>query len=520
MSVNPVPSQNEYKPFLHKVEAFVTDPVVSSVAFAILCVGITAVFAPISATIITGGIIAVIGATILLGYYVSSRVEDREEADTATQVEQTQAKQSEESLGTEDNVEPVENKAHFEKDDNPLRRDSTSIYSGGGEFSRSSSPTSSETSFHEARERFSNDSSEESFHSANEEFEPPATRRMAEEFQGTDSSSEASDDENLNISSERMDELIEKFAEVKKHKKFILPPVNVPYKINVGIENIRKDGKFGNSCWLNSTLNFIAATNYYDSMLTGDETELRIALRRVVEALRSSQGGTLDRNLYLDLQDKIASQMPKFAINGEQRDAQEFLATLVEKLSWSPAYKVNMVQYSIDTAEQNELKDDTGILTVQVPQGGEFDLADVLFQEQTRETNSVGGIQKETIKNVITALPEHLMIHLNTASENLTPEYMPRLFTRNGAIVLYESYFNEDGLPVVSKKATYTIESSIMHHGSARSGHYTCYLRNGKSLELHNDAVIHKDVQPEEFGVSGCFIHLRKVDEEIIASPS
>lgn len=497
MSVNPIPSQNEYKPFSHKVVAFVSDPLVQFVAFSILCVVVTAVAAPFTAAVITGGVIAVIGAVTLLGAYVYSRSLAEEDEETPTSTNTATANlPAEMSAGEEDDLESVASESSLDEETETesssnrskaeTSEDSTAFYSGREEFSRSSSATSSDAPYYSAREGFLSHSSEDTFHSVSEEFADQA-------HLGTDSSSETSDDGST--------------------AKF---PTDAPHVIKAGIMNIRDGGKFGNSCWLNSTLKFIASTDYYDSMLNGNEPELRTALRSVVETLRA-EDEILDTDLYLDLQDKIGKQMPEFKVDGSQRDAQEFLMSLTEQLGWIPPEKVTAVQYSDDTAEQTASENDA-VVMVQAPRSNEFDLAKILLDPKTHKSEIVGGFQEEQIRTVFTSLPEHLMVYLKI--EDVDTEIAPKILADKKEIVLYESYFDEDGLPAVKKKVTYSVESAIQHRGSDKSGHYTCLIRNEDALELHDDTEIRKNVQLEEFDVVGYLIHLKKIDEEMINDSS
>lgn len=106
--------------------------------------------------------------------------------------------------------------------------------------------------------------------------------------------------------------------------------------ITVGLPNISPSGQFGNTCWLNSSIKFIAHTSFFDSMLTdrsSPQLKLQQLLRRVIVNLRYNR--KVDSALYHQLLKEIQATVPGFAQIGGQEDASEFIFRLTEVLGWN-----------------------------------------------------------------------------------------------------------------------------------------------------------------------------------------
>lgn len=302
------------------------------------------------------------------------------------------------------------------------------------------------------------------------------------------------------------------------------PIKNAPiYEIKMGIPNI------GNSCWLNSSLKFIATTDYFDSMLTTTSNEehdtLRQALHNVVMKLRHGSKDRLSQKIYQKLTDEIKKHIPVHSLDGTQKDPVEFIHSLINLLKWNPEKEKFQAQYVYKS--HNERK------VAEFPENWYYHVSFLSSDQETPDASLHGLVTREDLvflrtdieeeagyvrSSHFSKLPDHLFVLLNRGvwdQNGNSVKIQTLLRTENGIIKLAEEKTDGDKT-IPTKLVSYKIESAIVHDwGCVNYGHYVCHTRSDDKLVRHSDTHL-TEVTEEHFGVSGYLLHLKKCDEEIL----
>ncbi len=348
-------------------------------------------------------------------------------------------------------------------------------------------------------------------------------------------------------------------------KETFLPPV--PIKgIQVGLKN------FGNSCWLNATLKFIASTTYYDEMLGGDPPKgverLHGFLKDMIFHLRT--GEQVPETSYLAFMRELRKATQKFE-KGQQHDAVEFLEILCEQLKWAPT--VILDEEAMRLLNDSKKYPRTASEYVHAPRVG-HESEDALpsgwgkkvFHENSRwvievnislqstaldisqqlEKPELVSVQLDRLTDIepasdkvdnvsfpfeviahFTCLPDVVMIHLKRFHQDGNVERRidaPIELEENEFITLNRYEIESKIIGGVSmqemklkERCRYRIGAAICHIGgsSTEHGHYVCEERPAESGNLirHDDSKVHNDIKVDNFGRQGYLLRLNKVNK-------
>lgn len=328
--------------------------------------------------------------------------------------------------------------------------------------------------------------------------------------------------------------------------------------IIVGLAN------YGNTCWLNSTLKFIASTSYYDEMLTIPPPRNRVALqdhlRTIVGLVR--QGQKVPEPFFKDFLKELKKAIPGMVI-GKQHDAPEFLLEITKILRWQPAFldpeatlemnkqdlypRRGMVyepkeDMPAGLGKYAKLEDFHTHVDVTIPTKDAADkpllltaldlatLAGDVGSRPIRPDLLQEGVKNdkqfkfETVHHFVT-LPKIIMIYLKRFHSDPNGKKAAKIsapiqladhqvqFTR------YEPEYVKDlkGVDCVDKMTpketvSYRIGAAIVHSGSTGGGHYTCMERAADgSIIYHSDSTVRKGGSEKDFS-GGYFLRLDRVD--------
>lgn len=321
--------------------------------------------------------------------------------------------------------------------------------------------------------------------------------------------------------------------------------------IKIGLRN------FGNTCWLNSTIQFIACTSFYDEMLiqpvADDHKRLQALLRYVVFNLRS--GKEVPDNFLRAFLKEIKKLFPSINING-QNDAPEFLAQLTRLLSWKPVVgtpqemaKMNAAgdfpQLGISFLPKEKLPAGWGKfprindcqsqleVTIQDQAIKTLDLASLIEDRGDRDVylEKINPAANDDPKQItyltgttthLLQLPVSIMVYVkrffsNSIGSNRQKIKAPIQLDKDGCLTLqrYQAIFEQESkgratqlVPKESRK--YRVGAAIVHIGDKiESGHYICLQRaeNGQLFQFSDEDLSPLD-DPQTFGNMGLFLRL------------
>ncbi|NGX54228.1 MAG: hypothetical protein K1000chlam4_00953 [Chlamydiae bacterium] len=334
-------------------------------------------------------------------------------------------------------------------------------------------------------------------------------------------------------------------------------PPSVPDHIAIELPNL------GNTCWLNSTLKFIASTDYYDRMLfeppPNGKKELQWLLNTVIRAIREgAEDQTLSRGIYLKLLHQIRKHVPECKGAGyQQLDAVDFLRYLPKTLGWTPldpakrpemieggAYpqtaeryvareekeehiKFGCIEPNIQTLLEVTMKPRVPLinLALRVRARTEVEIRpDKIGDNLVGEHDTSVACDNYTRTTVFTHLPNTMVLYLKrfiVDEDGYRIKISSPILTQDHLVsfVKYETERDEDGNIVAftrKKRVDYQIAASISHFGSELGeGHFVCYNREGDEAYRHSDREIIPINNPDLVGVfNGYIIRLEKVGEE------
>lgn len=310
---------------------------------------------------------------------------------------------------------------------------------------------------------------------------------------------------------------------------------------------------YGNTCWLNSILKFIASTNFYDDMLKNEVKEKRLQgfIRTIIISIRTDK--PIDDLFFKAFLNELKKVMPDIPI-GRQNDAPEFLIRLCRVLEWKPAHA-----NKIETETFNKLEIYPRLVmtyqpTAPMPAGwtkhpavdnfkpeiivtipnnyghGELDLA-VLINEagkrSIRPDRLIPGVPEVAEMEFLTtsrfmSLPNVMMVYIKRfTSDGHQANQIPNPIKLNGQNLIgfkhHEVTYKEtNGMThphqIIPKEIRYyRIGAAVVHMGGLGGGHYICLERaqNG-AMVIHNDNIITLS-NSANFGVDGYFIRLDRV---------
>lgn len=311
---------------------------------------------------------------------------------------------------------------------------------------------------------------------------------------------------------------------------------------------------FGNTCWLNSIVKFIACTNFYDEMLSQPVQYKRLQgfLREIVISLRTGKG--IADIFFKAFLNELRKLMPQIPI-GRQNDAPEFLIQLTRLLQWKP---VLANQLETETYNKLEIYPQLGMTyqaTTHLPEGwtkfptvnnfctevmvtipedfnGDLDLATLIMERGRRMirpdklNQNTPGTQNEmefmSTTHFIT-LPSLMMVYIKRFISDKSGQNRKKLnnlmaLDRNQQIgfrrfdVVYQQIA---GKPVPQQfvqreMCYYRIGAAVEHLGELGGGHYICWERaaNGAHIK-HDDHVITESQTPNY--VAGYFLRLDRI---------
>lgn len=336
--------------------------------------------------------------------------------------------------------------------------------------------------------------------------------------------------------------------------KMFSPPLE---GIQVGLPNIQS------SCWLNTVIQFIGSTPYYDRMFedepSADKKSLHSQLKMILYLLRSGKEVSIGR--YKRFLKEIKSQ--NFLPIGIHNDAPEFLFFLINALQWKPAFLKN--KQAIEAINKSQEFPQMGMLflpikplpmgfrkfgsvenyqthiEITIPEdyaGKELDLSELLRDRGIREIkpDRINPLDKTEVSNHpfkvevhFTSLPQVIMVYLKRAVSrdgrgNMKKKIdIPVKLDKDGLIpfVKYQPIIQAANgqNPIVGMQAIetcrYRIGASMTQSGNTEGGHYVCEERTTKGqLICHDDMIIQQLERGKEIGKLGYFLRLELVDRK------
>lgn len=296
----------------------------------------------------------------------------------------------------------------------------------------------------------------------------------------------------------------------RRHPGASLSEIPVDH-INVGLPNV------GNTCWLNASLKFMAATHFFDSMLEprqtwplwqriyryvrsffwNDREDLREFLRDLFIVLRTEQEGSVPRSEMARLQ-SLVTLVPGFDESyRRQQDAEEFIRNLTDYLDFTPKDD-QLPKFDAHFSDGTQIKDIAEtrhfFIPVEKREGDlEFDLQRDIVSTSTLES----GITKTCRPNF---LPDELFLVIGRfmSQQELREKPAPKLkenekgkekieMETRTRLVKISDEIALNNLKVNLGGSIYRIVGSVIHKGSTISGgHYTATIGD----RLHNDSRI------------------------------
>ncbi len=219
----------------------------------------------------------------------------------------------------------------------------------------------------------------------------------------------------------------------------------------------------GNTCWFNSLMKFIAATDFFDDWLDpvasddDDEKQVRDRLRALIHTLRTPDKGVIKTDDYLALLE-VMKKVPGFenGIGVRQCDPDEFLRSLCGYLNFRSIPEVRL------------LNDDG----VSIPE------ASYLKITHERFNDGFSGIKP-------LFLPEKIIVSIERGRAELRS---PLSAAENG--IVHIPLYHEDSTP--NGSLPYRIVAGVERLGSSpASGHYISWEKTGdQNVVRHNDRTV------------------------------